>query len=185
LIDYHSCVNCSCDKLIRVSSINTHFFTHSLSSFHNTWRYNYNLLCCSTAVLASLSSVSHFHTAHNLTILIPASDSINSFSHLLVKFNQVTQTSYTTVRHPSQRLKELHHCFINSHIFTCHACYQVRQWLTVANPYGNFSFTVCYFGVHWLYYALFWYFETATFLVQKLALCLKLQKIDSHYYIVH
>jgi len=48
-----------------------HFFTHSLSSFLNTWPYHLNLLCCNTVTTSSnpnpsLSS-SHVTSSYNLT----------------------------------------------------------------------------------------------------------------------
>jgi len=40
------------------TSYSTHFFTQSLSSFHNTCPYHHNLFCCSTEITSSTRSIS-------------------------------------------------------------------------------------------------------------------------------
>jgi len=74
------------------TSYSIHFFTQSLSSFHNTCPYHRNLFCCSTNIMSpnpslvpnsllgtlSFTIMSHIH----LTILISACWSATSFSFL-------------------------------------------------------------------------------------------------------
>jgi len=65
------------------TSYSIHFFTHSVSSFHNTCPYHRNLFCCSINIISSipsfslnslLGSLSFTLTLHiHLTILISAS----------------------------------------------------------------------------------------------------------------
>jgi len=71
------------------TSYSIHFFTQSMSSFHNTWLYHRNLFCCSINIISSIPSLSlnsllgtlsftltlHIH----LTILISAHWSATSF----------------------------------------------------------------------------------------------------------
>jgi len=69
-----------------------HFFTQSLSSFHNTFPYHRNLFCCSINIISSvpslslnslLGTLSFTLTLHiYLTILISACWSATSFSFL-------------------------------------------------------------------------------------------------------